>query len=166
MYVNHDYRGMGIRKEHRTGMAYNYSDIDLVLRGRKIKRTVDRIYRELREKYGLKQVEVDVLLYQSMFPEKVSSEIAKEIYIPKGHVSLAMDGLTKKGYVESERDQNDRRFVRFSITEEGRKIVEVIEKLKNEINAGLLDGLTEEEKKQLANICTKLFDNADAIINS
>ena len=44
-------------------------ELDVLLRGRKFKRLVDDLYRDFRDRYGLKQAEVDVLVFLCEFPE-------------------------------------------------------------------------------------------------
>ena len=138
--------------------------IDVLLRGRKIKKLTDSIYNGLRKEYGLKQVEIDVLLYKYLLPDKVASDIAKELCIPKGHVSLAMDGLMDKKYIRSKRDEEDRRFVRFTITKKGMKVAEELNKIKNFVNDRLLEGMTEEDIDAFDRISTKLLANVDELM--
>ena len=138
--------------------------IDVLLRGRKIKKLTDSIYNGLRKEYGLKQVEIDVLLYKYLLPDKVASDIAKELCIPKGHVSLAMDGLMDKKYIKSKRDEEDRRFVRFTITKKGMKVAEELNKIKNFVNDRLLEGMTEEDIDAFDRISTKLLANVDELM--
>ncbi len=145
-------------------MIMNTTEIDLLLRGRKMKKMIDDMYRDLRNKYGLKQIEVDVLMYKAKYPDKVSSEIANDMFIPKGHVSLAMSGLTEKGYLEGTRDPHDRRVVRFSITRKGNEIVKIMREIKNDFNNRLLEGLTEKEINEFVTLCGRLLDNADKIV--
>lgn len=140
------------------------SEVAILLRGRKVKKVLDNIYREIRKRYGLKQVEVDVLVYQAAFPEKPASQIAKDLFIPKGHVSLATDGLCKKGFMISERDVHDRRFMRLSLTDPGRKVVKDIEKIRVQVEDVLLKGISESELDSFEKVTTKLLSNADEIM--
>ena len=140
------------------------SEVAILLRGRKVKKVFDNIYREIRKRYGLKQVEVDVLVYQAAFPEKPASQIAKDLFIPKGHVSLATDGLCKKGFMISERDVHDRRFMRLSLTDLGRKVVKDIEKIRVQVEDVLLNGISESELDSFEKVTTKLLSNADEIM--
>lgn len=140
------------------------SEVAILLRGRKVKKVFDNIYREIRKRYGLKQVEVDVLVYQAAFPEKPASQIAKDLFIPKGHVSLATDGLCKKGFMISERDVHDRRFMRLSLTDPGRKVVKDIEKIRVQVEDVLLKGISESELDSFEKVTTKLLSNADEIM--
>ena len=48
-------------------------NLDIVLRGRKLKRISDIAFGELRKKYGIKQLEVEILIYLSRNPESSAS---------------------------------------------------------------------------------------------
>ena len=141
------------------------SEVAILLRGRKVKKVFDNIYREIRKRYGLKQVEVDVLVYQAAFPEKPASQIAKDLFIPKGHISLATDGLCKKGFMIAERDDHDRRFIRLSLTDQGKEIVKDIEKIRVKVEEILLKDISDSEREAFEAVAAKLLSNADEIMN-
>ena len=109
-------------------------ELDVLLRGRKFKRLVDDLYRDFRDRYGLKQAEVDVLVFLCEFPDRTPTEIAWELCMNKGHVSIATDGLCKKAYLLSERDAKDRRIVHFTVTEKGRTVNREILQVKDQVN--------------------------------
>ena len=74
-------------------------NLDIVLRGRKLKRISDIAFGELRRKYGLKQLEVEILIYLSRNPEASASTFIKEMGLNKGQVSVAMDNLSSGGFL-------------------------------------------------------------------
>lgn len=53
-------------------------------------------------------------------PRNMSS-VAKTLSVTVGTLTIAVNGLVKKGYVTRERSQEDRRVVLISLTEKGRK---------------------------------------------
>ena len=54
-------------------------NLDIILRGRKIKRISDIAFGELRRKYGLKQLEVEILIYLSRNPGASASTFIKQM---------------------------------------------------------------------------------------
>ena len=52
---------------------------------------------------------------------KNMSTIAKELSVTVGTLTIAVNGLVKKGYVTRERGRDDRRVVYISLSEKGRK---------------------------------------------
>lgn len=137
--------------------------LDVLLRGRKFKRLVDDLYRDFRDRYGLKQAEVDVLVFLCEFPDRTPTEIAWELCMNKGHVSIATDGLCKKAYLLSERDAKDRRIVHFTVTEKGRTVNREILQIKDQVNACLFGGLTDHELDTLCAITAKLIAKIDEL---
>jgi len=136
-------------------------ELDVLLRGRKFKKMIEQIYRNLRVQYDLKQVEVEVLLYLGLMPDISSTELASELALQKGHVSVAMFALCEKGYLRSEQSRKDRRMVHFHITEKGEKVRREIEQIKHKVNEQILKDFTEEEVATLESLTRKLLNNVE-----
>ena len=73
-----------------------------------------------------------------------------------GNITLVIDNLEKCGFVERQRDPNDRRAMLIHLTDKGREFISSffpkhLKEIKKEFSV-----LTEEEKEQLAHICKKL----------
>lgn len=138
-------------------------ELDVLLRGRKFKRLVDDLYRDFRDRYGLKQAEVDVLMFLCEFPDRTPTEIARELCMNKGHVSIATDGLCKKEYLLSERDAKDRRIVHFTVTDKGRAVNREILQIKDQVNERIFGDLSKKELNALCAITAKLIAKIDAL---
>lgn len=138
-------------------------ELDVLLRGRKFKRLVDDLYRDFRDRYGLKQAEVDVLMFLCEFQDRTPTEIASELSMNKGHVSIATDGLCKKEYLLSERDDKDRRIVHFTVTEKGKTVDREILQIKDQVNECLFGDLSEQELNTLCAVTAKLIAKIDAL---
>ncbi|MDR8391309.1 MarR family transcriptional regulator [Aliifodinibius sp. S!AR15-10] len=73
-----------------------------------------------------------------------------------GNITMVIDNLERCGYVERQRDPEDRRSVLIHLTEDGKKFIQDffpkhLEAIKNEFSV-----LSRQEKEQLAEICKKL----------
>lgn len=136
-------------------------ELEVLVRSRKFKKSFGDIYKELRSRYGLKQVEVEVLLYLGLMPEVSSTELARALSLQKGHVSMAMAGLCEKGYLRSEHSAKDKRFVRFIATEEGLKVRKEIEKIQKKLKEQLLDGFSDDELRELDVLGQKILRNME-----
>ena len=55
-----------------------------------------------------------------MYKKKTSSEVAKELSITVGTLTVAINNLVKKGYVERLRREDDRRVVKLGLTKSGK----------------------------------------------
>ena len=81
--------------------------------------------------------------------ERTSSEVAKRLSVTVGTLTVAINNLEKKGYVERIRCETDRRIVRLKLTNRGRLFYRVHASFhKNMVKAALTD-MNEEEKNAL-----------------
>jgi DNA-binding MarR family transcriptional regulator len=87
---------------------------------------------------------------------KNMSTIAKELSVTVGTLTIAMNSLVKKGYVNRERGVEDRRVVYISLSEKGRKAYAHHEHFHHEMIDEILKDLTPEETKELVKALTKL----------
>ncbi|MBN1992173.1 MAG: MarR family transcriptional regulator [Anaerolineae bacterium] len=83
-------------------------------------------------------------------------ELAAKILKSSGNLTLVIDNLVKRGLVERERDESDRRFVTICLTERGRQLIDQIfpDHVKNVVKT--IAVLTPKEQHQLAALCRKL----------
>jgi DNA-binding MarR family transcriptional regulator len=87
---------------------------------------------------------------------KNMSTIAKELSVTVGTLTIAMNSLVKKGYVNRERGVEDRRVVYISLSEKGRKAYAHHEQFHREMIDEVLRDLTPEETECLVKALTKL----------
>ena len=87
---------------------------------------------------------------------KNMSTVAKSLSVTIGTLTIAMNSLVKKGYVERVRSQEDRRVVLLSLSEKGRKAYEHHKIFHNNMIQATVGKLTEEEKNTLAKALVNL----------
>lgn len=80
---------------------------------------------------------------------KNMSTVAKALSVTTGTLTIAMNSLVKKGYVERVRSEADRRVVLLSLSPKGRKAYEHHKIFHEKMVNATVDRLTEEEKKLL-----------------
>ena len=93
---------------------------------------------------------------------KNMSTVAKSLSVTIGTLTIAMNSLVKKGYVERVRSQEDRRVVLLSLSEKGRKAFEHHSVFHRNMIHATVDKLTEEEKNILAKALVNLKDYFEA----
>ena len=138
-------------------------NLDIVLRGRKLKRISDIAFGELRRKYGLKQLEVEILIYLSRNPEASASTFIKEMGLNKGQVSVAMDNLSSGGFITLKRDNKDHRYSHASITEKTLPVLEEAEKIKVLYEKMIFSGISPEDAFSFWNVSKKMMANLEKI---
>jgi MarR family transcriptional regulator, 2-MHQ and catechol-resistance regulon repressor len=83
-------------------------------------------------------------------------ELAHKILKSGGNVTMVIDNLEKRGLVKRERDEEDRRFYRVTLTPSGRKLIRNIFPRHAEKIASQMNVLTKEELLELGRLCRKL----------
>ena len=88
---------------------------------------------------------------------KNMSAIAKQLRITVGTLTIAINNLLKKGYVERTRGQKDKRVVFISLSEKGKKAYRHHENFHKDMVDSMLECLNEEETnaiiKGLQSLC-------------
>lgn len=74
------------------------------------------------------------------------SSVAKSLSVTTGTLTISVNSLVKKGYVERVRSEEDRRVVLISLTPKGKKAYEHHKKFHTEMINAIVSELTEEEK--------------------
>ncbi len=90
-------------------------------------------------------------------PRKMS-EIAKTLGVTMGTLTTGINGLVKKGYVERNRSEKDRRIVYASLTDIGRRAYTHHMNFHKDMINSIMNGLSEEEAKVLTKTFIKLED--------
>ena len=84
------------------------------------------------------------------------SAVAKLLSVTVGTLTIAVNNLVKKGYIERVRIKEDRRVVLVSLTEKGKKAYQHHKRFHEEMIQSLLKGLSEQEISTLVTALTNL----------
>lgn len=88
--------------------------------------------------------------------KKNMSTVAKELSVTIGTLTIAINSLVKKGYVERVRSEQDRRVVYISLTPKGEKAYRHHEEFHKRMILATINGLTEEETRVLVKALSNL----------
>ncbi|MFL0250571.1 MarR family winged helix-turn-helix transcriptional regulator [Clostridium neuense] len=83
-------------------------------------------------------------------------ELAKKLDVRPSSMTEMLSKLENNGFIFRKQDQKDQRVSHIHLTDEGKKIVEHIEKTKDEFEEKFFSALTEEEKEQFFVLIKKL----------
>lgn len=100
--------------------------------------------------------EVHTIETIGMYEPKSMSEIARGLNITVGTLTVAVNNLVKKGYVERYRCEQDRRVVKIGLTKKGRLLYRVHDKFHKVMVKTAVEGLEEEEEVVLARSLSQL----------
>ncbi len=87
---------------------------------------------------------------------KNMSAVARELSVTIGTLTIAVNSLVKKGYVERVRSEQDRRVVYISLTAKGEKAYRHHEEFHRQMILATIDGLSEEETRILVKALSNL----------
>ena len=87
---------------------------------------------------------------------KNMSTIARALSVTVGTLTISMNSLVKKGYVDRQRSSEDRRVVYISLSEKGVKAYYHHKKFHEQMIDSVVKELTEEELEALVKALTKL----------
>jgi DNA-binding MarR family transcriptional regulator len=96
---------------------------------------------------------------------KNMSSVAKLLSVTVGTLTIAINGLVKKGYVARERSEEDRRVVLISLTGKGRKANEHHKKFHDGMIQALLKDLDDEQQEILVKSLLNLREFFDSYEN-
>lgn len=134
--------------------------VEGLLRGNQFMCLMDQQLTEVREKYDLKKLDLEVLFYISKNPDSnTARDIQKFLKINKGYISQIVDHLCKRGFLVATPDPRDRRFVHYRVSAETKDIVGEMQEVWEQIGDCIFDGVSEEEKKIFQRVAVQIQKN-------
>ena len=91
-----------------------------------------------------------------MYEPKPMSEVARSLRITVGTLSVAINNLVKKGYVERYKSESDRRLVKVGLTQKGRLLYRMHESFHITMVNNCTDDFSKEEMEVLEKALEKL----------
>lgn len=135
-------------------------EVELLLKGKQLKKLYEIEYQEISDVYGLKAIEVDLIYLLSLAGEKnTSRDLASFGSISKAHVSKAIESLRQKKLIRVEEDAKDRRCSHLYITESGNQCLQDIRNTRRRMVEVLYKNITEDEKQALLSVAKKVACN-------
>lgn len=93
-----------------------------------------------------------------VYEPKNMTTVARALNITTGTLTISVNGLVKKGYVDRIRSEVDRRVVLISLTEKGREAYAQHEHFHKQMVEGVIKDLSEEEQVVLEKALLNLTD--------
>ncbi len=134
--------------------------VALLLHGSEFKQLLERRSAAIRERYGLRKIDVEILYYLYQSRERNTSKDIRDTYMfTKGHISQSVEHLVQMRFLEAVPDQKDRRCIHLRLTGEADSVVRSIEKMWEDMAAAIFEGITEQERHMLRDVATKMAYN-------
>lgn len=114
--------------------------------------------------------EIHTIEQIGMYGSKIMSELAQAMKVTMGTLTITVDKLIKKGYLERRRSETDRRIVNVLLTTRGKLAYRIHEKFHHDMVKAIMNQFTDEEEEILIRALGKLNDHlkdvyADSIKN-
>lgn len=117
---------------------------------------------EVCDRYGLTQMEYDILMFLHNNPQQnTAAEIVKIRKSTKSHVSTSLKKLENKGLVEKIQSENNKKHIEIVLLDKAKLIVEAGTNVQKQFVQTVLSGLTVEEKQMCIRIFDKICNNAE-----
>lgn len=142
-------------------------NIEGILRGGKFKKLLEKTMTDAKNKTSLNRVELEVI-YLLFHYEDITTltDICQYTQMNKGHMSTTLDNLVKKGYVVCKRDENDRRYVKYQLTEASEQIRMEIDNLWSELLSKIVLGIDEESLEVFNQVAKQINENIDYLLEN
>ncbi|MGN0388723.1 MAG: MarR family winged helix-turn-helix transcriptional regulator [Suilimivivens sp.] len=134
--------------------------VEVILRGGQFKQLTEQELSELRKKYDLKRIELEVIYFLSICGEEDTVvSIHDYLNANRGHISQTVFTLCERGYVTSAQDLKDRRYTHYSLTEEGKNIAAQTKLVWDKIISDMFEGISEEDIETFKRVSVKVSQN-------
>ena len=141
--------------------------MESILQGGQFKKLLEEQSLELRQRYDLKKAELDILYFLSHCGAyNTSTDIHRQLFMNRGHISQAVESLIKRKYIVAIPDQNDRRYVHYELLDSAGEIIPEMTKMREETNARILEGISEEELQIFQAVSEKIKANIEKMIQT
>ena len=122
---------------------------------------------EVCDRYGLTQMEYDILMFLHNNPQhNTAAEIVKIRKSTKSHVSTSLKDLENKGLIRKIQSVDNKKHIEIVLLDKAKLIVEAGINAQKQFAQNVLSGLTEDEKHICINIFDKICCNAEESIRA
>lgn len=130
--------------------------------GMKMRKLLDKKSEVLAQKYGVRNVELEILLFLYHSPcGDTAKDIVEEKNLSKAHISKSVDNLRAKGFVILTEDKNDRRKRHIELTEKAVEAAKDMLEVHNECRRIVMRYVTDDEEAVMNQVMEKMIRSLD-----
>ena len=130
--------------------------------GMKMRKLLEKKSEVLVQKYGVRNVELEILLFLYHSPcGDTAKDIVEEKNLSKAHISKSVDNLRAKGFVVLTEDENDRRKRHIELTQKAEEAAKEMLEIHNDCRRIIMRYVTEEEKTVMDRVMQKMLRSLD-----
>ena len=132
---------------------------DYIIKFASIIKELKRKNRSVISSYKLSPNEIDILVALHMGKFNMAKDIAENFEISKSLVCRSVDSLIKNGYIDTKKDEKDKRITHLILKDEAKPIVEALKENREKNNKILLKDIDEKELEIFNKVLDKMKDN-------
>ena len=130
--------------------------------GMKMRKLLEKKSEVLVQKYGVRNVELEILLFLYHSPcGDTAKDIVEQKNLSKAHISKSVDNLRAKGFVILTEDDNDRRKRHIELTQKAEEAAKEMLEIHNDCRCIIMRYVTEEEKAVMDRVMQKMLRSLD-----
>ena len=123
-------------------------------------RVLNRMMTETARNQGVTKPEMDVLLFLYNNPQyDKAADVSELRFLAKSYVSKAVDLLQKRGYLQVQNDEKDRRVMRLKLTPAADPLIAAGNETRERFLKILFEGVSQEELQTMQKIHQKMMEN-------
>ena len=97
---------------------------------------------------------------------KSQKEMAQHLHVSPAAITMSLKHLEQEGYIERTANPNDTRYNFVTLTEKGRKTIDVSVKLFETIDGALFADFSDDEIRQFSSYLERIIDNVEQLEKS
>ena len=126
--------------------------------GMNMRKLLEKKSEVLVQKYGVRNVELEILLFLYHSPcGDTAKDIVEQKNLSKAHISKSVDNLRAKGFVVLTEDDNDRRKRHIELTQKAEEAAKEMLEVHNDCKRIIMRYVTEEEKAVMDRVMQKML---------
>ncbi|MGE5580593.1 MAG: MarR family winged helix-turn-helix transcriptional regulator [Bacillota bacterium] len=112
--------------------------------------------RDILVDFGITSPQFNALLALREQPNMTMGELCEKLFLACSTATDLIDRMEKNGFLERNRDAQDRRVIRLAISDKGQEVIKEVLEARRRYVASMLEKLTPEETEQLGASLDKL----------
>lgn len=142
-------------------------NIEKNLRGGKFNRLLEKAMVDVKNKTNLNRLELEVVYLLSHYDDITTlTDICRYTQMNKGHMSTTLENLVKQGYIVCKRDDKDRRYVKYELTDASEHLCQEMEILWAELTAKVVEGIAESSLAVFNRVSEQISHNIDRLLEN
>ena len=125
-------------------------------------RVLNRMMTETARNQGVTKPEMDVLLFLYNNPQyDKAADVSELRFLAKSYVSKAVDLLQKRGYLQVQNDEKDRRVMRLKLMPAADPLIAAGHETRERFLKILFEGVSQKELQTMQKIHQKMMENLE-----